>query len=262
MPFQDAELDSLARSRDIYRDIRDTKKQRLDQAYTKHEYAKGMLNPRIDSLGTEHDRLYSAMIDAYSRASNAFTYKDHEGAKYWSDEGRRSKAEMNDVTAERRQLIDQMRVERTAFHDVRDAYRAAKADYERYQDAFQARLEWLKQDAVKRRAERDRGRSQAGVKSTKSTHPGHGPLCDCKRCGSSSTSQFERTLSDGSIIYGDKTQEGRRPNTPARPRGSYKHGHDWDGGGRVPHDNLGHAAVEGARCAACPSGYHARRPKK
>ena len=79
----------------------------------------------------------------------------------------------------------------------------------------------------------------------------HGFLCTCKKCNpgifdslfsgsKKSGNSFSKSYTDNktgkrNTIYGDKRNEGRP---------GYRHGHDWQNGGRTPHSTIGHYAVD------------------
>lgn len=75
----------------------------------------------------------------------------------------------------------------------------------------------------------------------------HKLFCKCKKCNPSifdlfgrsrnsfSTSYTNKRTGKRNTVYGDKSQEGRP---------GYKHGHDWETGGRTPHSTIGHQAVD------------------
>ncbi len=161
MPFTDSQLDSLARSRDIASRLRAEKKTWLDACYNKINSLRGQYGPRIDWLSQEGDSLYRQMSHAFERSKSCFSARDHAGAGQWAAEGRQIKARLQEVNAEKRHLIDIIKVAQAEFTVVGDDYRRLKAEHEQIKQRFHERLTYLQEQSAKERTKAQVKREQS-----------------------------------------------------------------------------------------------------
>jgi hypothetical protein len=147
--------------------------------------------PRIDSLNGQQETAFQNMRDAFDRASAAHDTGDGASARYYADEGHRYRAEAQEATAERRQLVQEIRDMRDrhdatkpafqrakaefagakAEHDrakaeherTQSEYRRTKDDFDKAKGAFQACLEAVRSERHRQRSDKRALAEQAGV---------------------------------------------------------------------------------------------------
>ena len=149
------------------------------------------LGTRIDNLNSMQERAFQAMTQAFDSASRAHANKDGASARGYADDGHRYKAEAQSYTAERRRLVEEIRLARS-HHDAtkpafarakdnfdlakpefnrakdkheraQDVFKKAKADFEQATKAFKKRLEVVRAESKSRHEDKRAIANRAGV---------------------------------------------------------------------------------------------------
>ena len=149
------------------------------------------LGTRIDNLNSMQERAFQAMTQAFDSASRAHANKDGASARGYADDGHRYKAEAQSYTAERRGLVEEIRLARS-HHDAtkpafarakdnfdhaksefnrakdkheraQDVFKKAKADFEQATKAFKKRLEVVRAESKSRHEDKRAIANRAGV---------------------------------------------------------------------------------------------------
>ena len=109
-----------------------------DEAWRYLKSVQSRLNPQINRLKLDHDRIFANMNDASKKATEAYKSGDHISAKKYSNQGKSYRIQMAALVKERRRLIA---IVEKAIDDHKRAcneYRAVKAEYEKLRQMFKS----------------------------------------------------------------------------------------------------------------------------
>lgn len=162
-----------------------------NSAWERYQSVRSSLGSRIDNLKSQQEQAYQNMKRAFDNASSAHSSRDGAAARRYADEGHSYKAEAQRCTAERRSLVDQIRsakaeferhkapfqTAKSRFADAKREFEAAKAKHETARSEFQQakkefeiakanfkkRLEVVRAESAKRRADNRAIGIKAGV---------------------------------------------------------------------------------------------------
>jgi hypothetical protein len=109
---------------------------------------------RIEFLKDRQETAFQNMKAAFERASDAHNARDGLSARMYADEGHRYKAEAQEATAERRQLVQEI-------HNARDRHDATRPAFQR------AKTEFDSARSIHNRTKTDHERAQAEFREAK-----------------------------------------------------------------------------------------------
>lgn len=162
-----------------------------ESSWQEYQRLRSYNGPRIDHLNSQQETAFQNMKRAFDNASAAHERRDGASARSYADEGHRLKAESQGYVAERRRLIDELRSAKARhepyqlafqrartdfdaakrdFTQAKDAheraqaeFKTAKSDFDRAAAAFKARLDMVKSQAQKKKADKRSIAERAGV---------------------------------------------------------------------------------------------------
>lgn len=160
---RDAELDRLKSAQDSAFQRKQDAWQAQDRTWNELQRVRNNNGSRIDRLNAEHDRTFDAMRAAFDSASRAFDGRDHLGARSYADQGNRYKADLPGIVDERRRLVEEIRTASQRHNQAKEAFRSAKAEFDRASQRFKQRLEQVKAGNQRKRNDKREIAQKAGV---------------------------------------------------------------------------------------------------
>ena len=132
---------------------RDEAFRQRDKVWTEYQDVRNELNARIDVLKAESDVEHSAMQECFRLANEAYENGDKDDAPIWSSKGYEHQQRRNDLNAEVKVLIQQIReareeaqatapdVDSMAFYEAKEELDEAKERHENARIEFKNRKE-------------------------------------------------------------------------------------------------------------------------
>jgi len=238
LPFQDPELDRLARDRDQAKRALDEARYELDKARSNRDMIQSMYGPKLDYLKSAIPDTKVNMKAAFEQASSSWEAGHKSDAKDWSDRGKQLKAEQQGMYTEKEECIAQLKAAGETFRQALNAFQARKAEYETDSKTFFARIDYLKEESAKARAKREEERRNR--EEQRGWQPGgHKVAPDVGVIAGTNQIVSFKTNKDGSQVlirdgdYGDhgtpesrkRAQEFNSEHTSGPHRGKGKHDH-------------------------------------
>lgn len=122
--------------------------------------------PRIDYISEQQQRAYQNQCAAYDQASAAHDRRDGAAARSYADQGKIYKAESQRCVAERRQLIEEIKLARARHEPLKVAFQQAKAEFATARARFDdAKARHERAQAEFQQAKADNKRAQEAFQS-------------------------------------------------------------------------------------------------
>ncbi|WP_157488887.1 hypothetical protein [Pseudofrankia sp. DC12] len=158
----DPELNRLGKEKDWAKQWLVEPKRDLDHAFEVYSRLRSHNQGRLDYLKEEGDREHQNMLEAQRQRQHCYEFGQHDQIGYWRDQASHHRDLRDRHQEERKGLLTELIEARDRFYSCRDRYREKRAEFDRAQEAFNARLQWLKDQREIQRKARDDHRRRYG----------------------------------------------------------------------------------------------------